>query len=105
MTENVNDDGFDDLVKSNPLVIVDFWAEWCGPCHMVSPVLEQIEKEMEGKIKVAKMNIDENKKTPVKFGIMSIPTLLVFKDGKMADRMVGALPKEVISGRLEKLLE
>ncbi len=105
MTQQISDAEFDDIVRNNPVVMVDFWAEWCGPCQMLGPVIDQLSEELEGKVKIVKMNVDENKGVPGKFGIMSIPTLLVFKDGNMVDRMVGVLPKDMISEHLQKFMD
>jgi thioredoxin 1 len=99
------DDNFDaEIVKSDLPVMVDFWAEWCGPCRMVAPVVEELAKEYAGKIKVAKMDVDKNRKTPVKFGIRNIPTLILFKGGEVAKTIVGAKPKSSIEAELKKLL-
>lgn len=93
-TVKVTDASFDaDVLKSTEPVIVDFWAEWCGPCRMIGPALEEIATEMQGQVKVAKVNVDENPKIASQFGIRSIPTILVFKNGKQAGQKVGAAPK------------
>jgi thioredoxin 1 len=90
----VSDTSFDsDVLKSNEPVLVDFWAEWCGPCRMVAPVLEEVAGELQGKLKIVKLNVDENPQTASKYGIMSIPTLMIFKNGELASRQVGAAPK------------
>jgi len=86
-----------DVLEASEPVVVDFWAEWCGPCKMIAPALEEISAEMGGKIKIAKVNIDENPELAAKFGVRSIPTLMVFKDGELADMKVGALPKSALS--------
>ena len=93
-TIKVTDASFEaDVVKSSEPVVVDFWAEWCGPCKMIGPSLEEIATEMAGKVKIAKLNVDENPGVSGKLGIRSIPTLMLFKDGKLASQKVGAAPK------------
>jgi thioredoxin 1 len=97
-THKVTDASFDtDVLKSVEPVVVDFWAEWCGPCKMIGPSLEEISTEMAGKVKIVKMNVDENPATAAKFGIRSIPTLMMFKDGTLASQKVGASPKSELS--------
>ena len=83
-----------EVLKSNEPVVVDFWAEWCGPCKMIAPALEEIAGTLNGKVKIVKLNVDENPATASKYGIMSIPTLMLFKNGEMASRQVGAAPKQ-----------
>jgi thioredoxin 1 len=93
-TTHVTDASFEtDVLKSDGPVLVDFWAEWCGPCRMIAPALEEIAKEMGGKLTVAKVNIDENPNTPTKYNVRGIPTLILFKNGQIAGTKVGALPK------------
>jgi thioredoxin 1 len=94
MTQEINDSEFEQKVtNSTEPVLIDFWAEWCGPCKMLSPVIDQLSEEMKGKIKIVKMNIDENPETPSSLGVRSIPTLMIFKDGKQISSKVGAHPK------------
>jgi thioredoxin 1 len=83
-----------DVIKANGPVVVDFWAEWCGPCRMIAPALEEIAGSLGEKVKIVKLNVDENPQTAAKYGIMSIPTLMIFKDGQLASRQVGAAPKQ-----------
>jgi thioredoxin 1 len=101
----VTDENFDsEIMNSDIPAMVDFWAAWCGPCRMVAPVVEELAKDYEGKIKIAKMDVDQNRQTPAKFGIRNIPTLLLFKGGELAQTIVGAQPKSSIEDELKKLL-
>jgi thioredoxin 1 len=101
----VSDDNFEsEIVKSDIPSMVDFWAEWCGPCKKVGPVVEELAAEYEGKIKIAKMDVDSNRQTPAKFGIRNIPTLILFKNGEVVNTIVGAQPKTSIEEELKKLL-
>ena len=100
----VKDSTFEEFVKSAPLVIIDCWAPWCGPCRMLAPIVEQLAEEFEGKIKFGKMNTDENESTPMKFNITAIPTMLVFKNGVQADRIVGAGNKDFMRQKFSKYL-
>ncbi|MBU6371117.1 MAG: thioredoxin TrxA [Alphaproteobacteria bacterium] len=93
-TVKVTDDSFEnDVLKSDTPVLVDFWAEWCGPCKQIGPALEELAKEYDGKVTIAKINIDDNPQTPSRYGVRGIPTLMVFRGGKVADTRVGAMPK------------
>ena len=101
----VSDDSFDsEIINSELPAMVDFWAEWCGPCKMVSPVVEELAGEYKGKIKVAKMDVDNNRQTPARFGIRNIPTLILFKGGEVVNTIIGAQPKSSIENELKKLL-
>ncbi|MCK5391976.1 MAG: thioredoxin [Deltaproteobacteria bacterium] len=102
----LNDDNFESEVLNSEIpVLVDLWAEWCGPCRALAPVIEEIAEDYDGKLKVGKLNVDENPGVPSAYDIRSIPTLLVFKDGAVQDRLVGALPKNHIVDLIESMLE
>ena len=102
---HVSDDSFEsDVVGSDMPVLVDYWAEWCGPCLQIAPALKEIAEEMDGKITVAKINIDDNPVTPIKFGVRGIPTLMLFKNGQVAATKVGALPKGKLVEWLDSVL-
>ena len=97
----ITDAEFKNETKGDTPVLVDFWAEWCGPCRMVAPVLEQIAAEQAGKLKIVKLNVDENQQTPMEFGVTGIPTMILFnKDGEMVERIVGFMPKPQLMNRL-----
>lgn len=101
----INDRNFDDeIIKSDLPALVDFWAPWCGPCRIVGPWVEELAQQYDGRFKVAKMNVDENPMTPSHYGIRSIPTILLFKDGKLADTIVGAVGKANIEKAMLKLI-
>ena len=105
MALQITDSNFEEVVlKSGKPVLVDFWAEWCGPCRMVGPVVEELAKEYDGKAVIGKMDVDNNPKIATEYGIMSIPALLFFKDGKVVDKQVGAVPKHVLANKLEAQL-
>ena len=101
----VNDSNFEEVVlKASHPVLVDFWAEWCGPCKMMLPIVEEVATEFEGKITVAKVNVDESAGTAARFGIRNIPTILFFKNGEVADKQVGAVPKTTLVNKVNSLL-
>ncbi len=108
MAGNVNeftDANFEaEVLKSSEPVLVDFWAPWCGPCRMIAPSIEALSTEYAGKVKIGKLNTDENEKVSAQFGIRSIPTLLIFKNGEVVNQLVGALPKEKIAEQLNRAL-
>ena len=106
MEINVNDENFEEEVLNSEMpVLVDFWAPWCGPCNMIAPIVEEIGKEYEGKLKVCKVNVDESPQTSAKYGIRSIPTLGIFKDGQMADSVLGAVSKDVLIEKIGQYVE
>jgi len=101
----LTDDTFEkDVLKSSTPVLVDFWASWCAPCKAISPVVDGLADEYEGKVKVAKLNVDENPATPGQYGVRGIPTLILFKDGQVVDQVVGAVPKNQLEGLIKKAL-
>lgn len=99
----VTDETFDEVVRQNPKMVVDFWASWCGPCQIMSPIIDELAEEYAGKITFGKLNVDENPLISERYGVMSIPTLLVMKNGKEVDRIVGAMPKERVKEKLQEL--
>ena len=100
-TIELTDANFDSIINSDKPVLVDFWAEWCGQCKMIGPVVEELAGDYEGRAVVAKLNVDENPNVTARFGVRSIPTLLVFKKGQIVDKQIGAVPKSVLSSKLE----
>jgi thioredoxin 1 len=104
MALEFTDANFEEMViKSGKPVIVDLWAEWCGPCRMLTPIVEEMAKEYEGRAVIGKLNVDDNPEVTAKYGVRNIPTLLFFKGGEVADKQVGAVPKSALVGKLEKL--
>lgn len=105
MAENVTDTNFEqEVINSSTPVLVDFWAEWCGPCKMLAPILEELTKSMAGKVKIVKMDVDQNPKIPSEIGIRGIPTMILYKDGKQLGTKVGAVPKATLEEWINSLL-
>ena len=98
---NISDADIESNVKKYETMVVDCWAHWCGPCRMVGPIIEELAKEMQGKIVFGKLNVDENQQTSMKYQIMSIPTMLIFKNGELVDKLIGAMPKDILKQKLE----
>jgi thioredoxin 1 len=99
------DDNFDaEALKSDLPVVVDFWAAWCGPCRMIAPIIEELTDEYQGKVKVGKLDVDDNQQTAIKYGVRSIPTVLFFKGGELKDTVIGAVPKAMFTEKLTKLI-
>jgi thioredoxin 1 len=96
-------ENFDSVLESNPVVVVDFWATWCGPCKMLAPVIEELASDFEGKAVVAKVDVDENEDLARRFGIVSIPSVFIFKNGEVVDKQVGACSKAALAEKIEKL--
>ena len=102
LIKHTSDASFDaDVLKSSTPVLVDYWAEWCGPCKAIAPILDEVSKDYDGRLQIAKMNVDENRDVPAKFGIRGIPTLMLFKDGQLAATKVGALSKAQLTAFLD----
>jgi len=104
-TTKVTDDTFEqEVLKSDVPVVVDFWAEWCGPCKMIGPALEELAEQYEGKIKIAKVNVDENPSSPAMMGVRGIPTLFMFKDGEVVSHKIGAAPKAALDSWIKEVI-
>ena len=101
----ITDENFEsEVIKSDKPVLIDFWAVWCGPCKMIAPIVEELASEYNGKVKIGKLDVDSNQQSSIKFGVRSIPTLLLFKDGKLKDTIIGAVPKKNIVDKLNSVL-
>jgi thioredoxin 1 len=101
----VTDENFEEVISKYDLVVIDCWAPWCMPCRMISPIIDELAKDYAGKVVFGKLNTDENKETVMKFGIMSIPTLLIFKKGKLVDKIIGAVPRQFIEAKLSAYID
>lgn len=104
-TVEITDDNFEnEVIKSDKPVLIDFWAVWCGPCKLIAPIVEELASEYDGKVKIGKLDVDNNQQTSIKFGVRSIPTLLLFKNGELKDTIIGAVPKKTIVEKLNSVL-
>jgi len=101
----ITDDNFEtEVIKSDKPVLIDFWAVWCGPCKLIAPIVEELANDYDGKVKIGKLDVDSNQQTSIKFGVRSIPTLLLFKNGKLKETIIGAVPKKHIVDKLNSVL-
>lgn len=100
----VTDKTFDQVIKAHSVVVVDFWGQWCPPCHVIAPIIEELAKDYEGKVVFGKLNVDENKDNAVKYGITAIPTLLLFKNGNLVDQVLGAVSKQHLEEKIKKMI-
>jgi thioredoxin 1 len=101
----ITDQTFDKTIKKNPLIVIDFWAGWCPPCHIIAPIIEELAKTHAGRVVFGKINVDENKATAVRYGITAIPALLFFKNGKLVDQVLGAVPRQQLEEKIRKFGE
>jgi thioredoxin 1 len=104
MAMEITDSNFEELVKGNKPVVVDFWAEWCGPCRMIGPIIEKLAHEYEEKVVIGKLNVDENEEITNQYGIRNIPTILFFKNGELTDKLVGAVSQSILEEKIKALL-
>ncbi len=104
MALELTDGNIKEIINSGKPVVIDFWAEWCGPCRMVGPIVEELAKEFDGQVVIGKMDVDENVETPNEYGIRNIPTILFFKDGQVVDKQIGATQKAVLAAKIQALL-
>lgn len=104
MALEFNDSNIKEIIESGKPVVIDLWAEWCGPCRLIGPFIEELAEEYAGKVEIGKMNVDENSDTPNEYGVRNIPTILFFKDGKLADKVVGAVPKAKLQEKIQAIL-
>ena len=100
----VTDKTFDQVIRAHPVVAIDFWNQWCPPCHIIAPIIEELAKDYGGKVVFGKLNVDENQATAVKYNITAIPTLLFFKNGKLVDRVLGAVPRQHLEEKIKKII-
>lgn len=104
-TVQITDDNFkEEVLQSDKPVLIDFWAEWCGPCRMIAPIVEELSNEFDGKLKVGKLDVDQNQQTAIRYGVRSIPTVLLLKDGEVKDTIIGAVPKSIFTEKINAVL-